>query len=222
MLHEELFGGISLDFREMAEAESCLHPAADDASLWQHLPQQATWLWNGLRLVAPAYDVAAVGLNPDAFIASWVARGADAELIKGAEYLAYELAGFYAFATKPDDAVMAELRQRVRFLVEDAPALAISINPNAPIITRNLAELYAQSSGGQAETLTPLANCGKNLSRTPVVEISFGATKGKLILSQLFTAGRLAPEFIGEGHYGIRNDPAAQQFVLNMLGRLVC
>jgi hypothetical protein len=35
--------------------------------------------------------------------------------------------------------------------------------------------------------------------------------------SQLLTAGRLAPGFGQPGLYGIRYDPAAAQFVLNML-----
>jgi hypothetical protein len=47
--------------------------------------------------------------------------------------------------------------------------------------------------------------------------ISFGEGKGKLIVSQLLTAGRLARGFGEDGLYGIRFDPVANQFVLNMM-----
>lgn len=38
-----------------------------------------------------------------------------------------------------------------------------------------------------------------------------------MILSQLLTAGRLAPGFGQPGLYGLRYDPAAAQLVVNML-----
>jgi hypothetical protein len=50
-----------------------------------------------------------------------------------------------------------------------------------------------------------------------VIEIAF--EHGRLILSQLLTAGRLAVGYGTEGHYGLRPDVAAQQFVLNLAGR---
>lgn len=55
------------------------------------------------------------------------------------------------------------------------------------------------------------------LTQTPVAVISFGQGKGKLIVSQLLTAGRLAKGFGEEGLYGIRYDEVAVQYVLNMI-----
>lgn len=112
---------------------------------------------------------------------------------------------------------MQKLREKVKFLVEDAPALAMTVNPKAPITTTDLVKEYHESLNGKAENLQPLASAGKNLTRTPIVAISFGADKGKLILPQLITAKRLGKGYGDKGLYGIRYDPAATQFVLNML-----
>jgi hypothetical protein len=217
----ELFLGLRLRSTEMPEPESCLHPSAEDDSLWENLDRQSTWLWNGLRggLLAPACDMELVGLSPSAFLATWAARGADAGLIRAGRCVAYELAGFYAFSEQPDKAVSDALREKVRFLVEDAPALKLSINPSAPIRTIDLGELYRQSVSGRAESLLPLANVGKSLSRSPVVLVGFGKGQGSMVVSQLLTAGRLARGFGQDGPYGIRFDVAARQFVLNMLSR---
>jgi hypothetical protein len=68
-----------------------------------------------------------------------------------------------------------------------------------------------------ALTVETLATCGRNLTRTPVLRARFAERPGSVILSQLLTAGRLAPGFGQPGLYGIRYDPAAAQFVLNML-----
>ncbi|MFP4053185.1 MAG: glycoside hydrolase [Phycisphaerae bacterium] len=216
-----LLKGVSLRFRELPEPESHLHPAGDDESLWHNLPREATWLWNGLRggLIVPARDMEAVGLEPGAFVAAWTARGADADKIPAGDYRAYELAGQYAFSVGECKETQNQLRQRVKFLVEDAPALAGAINPDAPIIEHDLSDLYEKSRHGQARQLRPLAVAGKDLVRTPVMEISFAEGCGVLLLSQLLTAGRLAENFGSEGLYGLRPDPAVQQMVLNMLAR---
>jgi len=192
-----------------------------DASLWADLPPQATQLWNGLRggLIAPAADMELAGLSPDAYVALWAERGADPALIGGRPYYAHELAGRYAFSTEDHEAARDDLRQRVRFLVEDAPALASAINPEAPIRSHDLSDGYRQSTGGAAQGLTPLANCGMNLLRAPVMAVDFGPGRGRLILSQLLTAGRLAEGHGEPGLYGLRPDPAAQQVVLNMMAR---
>jgi hypothetical protein len=206
----------------MPEPESCLHPAESDGSLWAGLGQQATWLWNGYRggLIVPARDLALVGLSPDAFLTLWAGRGADARAIEAGGHMAYELAGYYAFSDGSSDEVQRELRRRVRFLVDDAPALAVAINPNAPIIARDLSAEYRRSAG-RATALVPLANAGKNLSRTPVVAVRFAPAEGTLILSQLLTQGRMAAGRGTPGPYGIGHDPAAVQVVLNMLARTV-
>jgi hypothetical protein len=213
--------GVRARLRQSPEPESHLHPAEGDDSLWSGLERQATWLWNGLRggLIVPPSDLELRGLSQAAFLALWRSRGADTVAIQGARYIAYELAGQYAFCTEPDEAVANKLRQRVSFLVEDAPSLQNVINPSAPIRVRDLAEEFRAAATGQAERLTPLASCGKNLLRAPVAQVDFGAGRGRLILSQAITRGRLAEGFGQSGLYGLRRDPAAEQFVLNMLAK---
>ena len=161
------------------------------------------------------------GLGGDAVLSAWQTRGADPAGIKSGSYFAYELAGYYAFSAKEnDDAVSATLRKRVKFIVEDAPALAMSVNPNAPITVTDLGKLYTQSAvNGQIANLTPLANAGKGLGRMPVVKLTFGAGSGTLVLSQLITTGRLVNDPLNSPQevYRLRYDPIAVQFVLNML-----
>ena len=215
-----LFSGIKVNFTEAAEPESHIHHDKNDSSLWQNIPQQYTWLWNGLRggLISPAMDMEFSGLNSSSFLAQWKAHGADEIMIKSDSYYAYELQGFYEYSTaKNDDAVKKKLKDRVVFLVQDAPALAISINPQSPIKITDLSQGYKDAQNGIVQNLIPLVNAGKNLTRTPVMMIDFGKGKGKLIASQLLTKGRLAKGFGENGLYGIRYDEVAVQFVLNML-----
>lgn len=215
----KLVGNIQAHFKEVAEPESCVHPSEQGLVLWRGMDQQATWLWNGLRggLVAPADDMEVSGLSQEAFLAQWTARGADPDLVQSDSYYAYELAGFCAFSTQPNDKVTIEqLRRKVRHLFEDAPALQHVIDPNAKVKMIDLAAGYRAESHGSATTLTPLVLCGKNLTRTPVVEIGF-SNGGKLLLSQLITAGRLANDYGTPGLYGLRTDPAARQFALNLM-----
>jgi hypothetical protein len=221
--HTSLFGGVDVSFKEAPEPESTLQLPANNGELWDGIPKEATWLWNGLRggLIVPAADMQVSGLSGNAMLAEWQARGADPKRIPGGSYFAYELAGYYAFADGPNDRVVTEaLRQRVKFLVEDAPALESVVNPNAPINVTDLSALYSDSKDkGTAESLTALANAGKNLTRTPVVRLGFGKKTGTLTISQVLTEGRLLPgaSRTGPGVYSLRYDPIAVQFVLNML-----
>lgn len=219
-VEQELFKGISLQFREQPEPESHIHPTDRGEDLWQGMDLAATWLWNGLRggLIVPARDLDVVGLSAEMMLNQWQQRGADPQAIQEQDdYHAFELAGQYAFSTGRDEQTQHELRRRVKFLVEDAPALAGSIDPNGEIQVCNLSQLHRQSQGGEATSLQPLVCCGKGLVRTPVVAVEFGPGEGKLIVSQLITAGRLAEGFGTEGFYGLRRDPAAQQFTLNLV-----
>jgi beta-galactosidase len=220
----DLFGGITLKFTETAEPESHLHPDKNNRELWGNFPDKYTWLWNGLRggLLVPAADMEFIGLSSKAFVAQWKARGADEQKMMNSSYYAYELQGFYEFSDKPNDKTAEKkLKDRINFLVQDAPALAISINLNTPVIATNLNKGFNDAVKGIAEKLVPLANCAKNLTQTPVALINFGKSKGKLIVSQLLTAGRLAKGFGEEGLYGIRYDEAAVQCVLNMISLAV-
>jgi beta-galactosidase len=215
-----LFGGIRLSFSEAAEPESHIHADKNNSFLWNLIPQDHTWLWNGMRggLIVPATSFEFEGMSSSAFLAQWLPRGADEKKIKSENYFAYSLEGFYEFSGSPsDNEAKAKLKKKVTFLVEDAPALANSLNPSAPVNITDLSKEYRESRNGMGESLTPLVNAGKNLTRTPVIMIGFGKGKGKLIVSQLLTAGRLSSGFGEEGQYGIRYDPVANQLVLNMM-----
>ena len=221
----KLFDGFSLTFTETAEAESHIQPDAKSDVLWRGMPHAATWLWNGLKggLIAPAADMQVHGMNRQALLEQWRSRGADPDRIQGEKgYYAYELAGFYEYSDISADKMSeSKLRERVSFLVEDAPALAMTIDPKAKIKVTDLRGEYEASAGGMAKNFTVLVNAGKNLTRTPVILVDFGEDKGKMILSQLLTAGRLAEGFGEEGAKGIRYDEAAVQMTLNMLAELL-
>jgi beta-galactosidase len=218
-----LFDGVRLTFSQLAEPESHIQRAPFNRALWAGLPPSATWLWNGLRggLIAPAADMEVSGLSQAALIAQWQERGADPAGF-GAEksYYAYELAGYYAFSTKGEDtATENALRARVRLLAQDAPALKDVINPDAAIAMTDLAAAWRDALNASAQRLLPLSTCGKNLTRTEIVELVFAPAEGRLILSQALTAGRLVRGSSQPGPYGMRYDPAAEQFTLNMLAQ---
>lgn len=215
-----LFCGVSLKFTEAAEAESHLHPPVKNRYLWNDLPDEYTRLWNGLRggLIVPAADMEFSGLSREAFAAQWVLRGASEEMIRNGPCYAYDLQGFYEFSDMPGDReIQKKLRDKIEFLVNDAPALATAINPKTPIEITDLHSGYMEAANGIAQNYMPLASCGKNLTRTPVALVEFGEEKGKLLVSQLLTAGRLDRDFGEEGLYGIRYDEVAVQMVLNMI-----
>ena len=221
--HYPLFCGLAMTCMEMAEPESHIHPYNGHQELWEALPPEASALWNGMRggLNVPSADMELEGLSADAFINQWTSRGAEAQRIcSGEEYFAYNLCGIYAFDATPDNKTLVkDLREKVAFLIEDAPALSQSLNPKAPVRVTDLAEGYSASLQGKARSFTPLACAGKNLTRTPVVLIGFGEGKGQVIISQLITSGRLDKRKRRrsvEG-YSIRYDEATVQTVLNML-----
>jgi beta-galactosidase len=221
----DLFDGVHLTFRQLAEPESHIQPAVANRTLWNGLPTPATWIWNGLRggLIAPAADMEVSGLSQTALLAQWKQHGADtAAMNSGKPYFAYSFFGYYAFSSTPEDkATQDALRARVRLLAEDAPALKDSINPNGPIEQVDLGKAFSDAVHAHAQNLIPLSTCGKNLTRTEIVELSFGLRSGKLILSQALTAGRLTPNSNEPGLYGIRYDPAAEQFTMNMLAEAI-
>ncbi len=73
------------------------------------------------------------GLSSSAFLSLWTSRGADENAIENSkDYYAYELAGYYAFSPEDrNEATINQLRNKVKLLVEDAPALQDRINPDA-------------------------------------------------------------------------------------------
>jgi hypothetical protein len=214
---QEVAGGVRVRWRRVAEPESCLHPPPDGSPLWRHLPADAHRLWNGLRggLVVPAVDWELAGLSRTAARSAWIARGADPAALDAGRCIAYHLAGHWAFAPAPDPEVAEALRRQVRFLAEDAPALAWALDPTPPQMCDAAAQVA--NADGQAVVLEPLAVAGKDLTRTPIWRAGFGAGRGHLCLSQCLTAGRLDPAYAGAGRWGRRRDPCAQQLVLDLL-----
>ena len=216
--------GVQARFQEIAEPESHVQPSAVDDGLWRGLPKQATWLWNGLRggLVAPATGMELTGVKRAAFLESWKERGADPEMIKRGRCHAYELEGYYEFSGNArDQEAIRRLKQKVTFLVEDAPALKLRVNPDALVVEHDLGAGYLGASESAADRIVPLASCGKGLLRTPVFLVDYGPGRGRLLVSQLLTGGRLVPGAGEAGLYGRRYDPAAVQLVLNMIERVL-
>jgi beta-galactosidase len=215
-----LFGGLKLKFTQTAEPESFIHPDKNNRMLWAGMPNEYTGIWNGLRggLIVPATNMEFTGLSQNAFITQWISRGANEEKIMTGPYYAYELQGFYKFSNIANDSnTQKDLKAKVQQMVQDAPSLANSINPFTPVTMTNLTESYQDAKNRIADNFTPLANCGKNLTQTPVAVIEFGKRKGTLLISQLLTTGRLAHGFGQPGLYGIRYDEVAVQYVLNMI-----
>jgi hypothetical protein len=213
--------GVHIRFTEAVEGESAIHPSGDGSNpLWEHIPADSTRIWNGRRggLIVPAWDMEVAGLSAEAFLSLWTTRGAPADGIRNGPCFAYELDGEYAFAASPSQEAVVQLRERVRFLMDDAPALAMRLNPAGAVREIDLAAAYRRCPPTGATAFTPLACAGKGLTRTPVIRIQFGPGEGALVLSQLYTAGRLTPGISTQGLYGVRHDPAAEQFVLNLLG----
>ena len=223
----ELFAGISVNCVEVAEPESHIHPSRCDSSLWHGLGPEHTRLWNGLRggLIVPAATIEIEGLSQEAFLADWATKGADTGKIRRGEPIyAYEYCGFYRFNDRPDNAeAETSLRGQVAFLIEDMPALALSLPVHTPVRVTDLTAGYKSNSGGRATGFKPLAEAGKDLVRTPVTCIFFGDGEGRLVISQLLTEGRLAKRSGRDGGTcPPRHDEAAVQMTLNILDFTLC
>ncbi|MBQ9364077.1 MAG: glycoside hydrolase [Bacteroidaceae bacterium] len=220
-----LFGSIIFHFKESAESETNLFPDVKNDALWEQLPADYRGMWNGLRgnLVVPAWEMEVQGVNADLFLEQWTARGADEAAIKcGQPYYAYELHGYYGFSTVAnDDEAKAELKSSVMQKIEDAPSLAVFINPNIPIKQTDLAAGYKNANVGMAESMQRMAKAGRNLTKVPVILIRFGQGKGNLLVSQLLTAGRLANIDKTGKPYERRYDETAVQMVLNMIEQTI-
>jgi len=211
--------GVKINFTQTAEPESHIHPNSENSSLWKGLQHDYGWLWNGYRggLITPSANMDISGLGGTALKALWQKRGADTSQIKNG-LVAYELQGFYAFSNKRNDSeTRKKLKEKVAFLVADAPALQASVNPNAPILESDLKIQIASAGKAEGTEILVLSVCGKNLVRTPVVQIGFGLGKGKMMVSQLLMEGRLAPSFQDQNVYAVRKDPVAIQMLINMV-----
>lgn len=216
-----MFSGLTVTTVQVAEGESHIHPARTDSTLWAGLGPENTRLWNGLRggVIVPAANLEVSGLSQEAFVSMWKERGADEEKIRKGPYFGYEYCGFFAFAGDAESREAEKsLRDKVAFLVEDMPAMALSLPRDTPIRVTDLHSTYAANECGSVSELIPLAVAGKDLVRTPVMRINFGEGEGVLILSQLLTQGRLADGFAPARKVRpLEYDPAAVSMVLNML-----
>ena len=221
----DIVAGLSLHTALLPEGESFIHQSEQGRNLWYNLKPQNTRLWNGMRggLMVPAEGMELHGLSQEAFLNQWTARGADSAKICRGNCFAYEHCGFYDFSDRPDDkAVEKGLKEKVRFLIEDMPALDLSFDKNAPVRVTDLHAGYLRNRGGRARAFIPLVTAGKDLVRTPVNKILFGENEGVLILSQLLTAGRLADGFAPAGERRpAEYDEAAVQFVINLLNEAI-
>ncbi len=212
-------GGVSMSMKYALEPESHFHPSPFGQELWNDLSgKDRTWLWNGLRggLTVPAIDVFVDDLDQNGYLDFWLKRGADTARIKNGPYYAYELEGYFGFSDTNDDLlVLQDLYKRVHFVVEDLVSLRGLLDPDSDAKIQDISRVYS-SLGGKSEKIVPLAIAGYGLNKTPIQMIDF-ANGGKLIVSNLFTAGRLTKEISGSNLYDYRFDPVCLQFVLNML-----
>ena len=216
--------GLKAVFKEVAEPESHIHPNNDNLELWKNLPRESTWMWNGLKggLIVPSVDFELSGLSKDSFLETWKAKGANPEKLIKDKYFSYELEGFYAFSEISENIqIQDSLRQSVKFLIEDAPALKLRINPNANIIVTNLNDEFKASSGGKAKELFPLVSAGRNLKKKPVYVVNYGSGYGKMILSQLITDGRINRTHKYSKKLEEKYDPSTEQMVINMLEYII-
>ena len=177
--------GVKVKFIQTAEPESHVHANPQNASLWNGLGYDYAWLWNGCRggLVTPSAQMEITGLGPAAQKAIWQKRGADTSFISSG-LVAFQLQGFYAFSKQAiDKETIRKLKDKVAFLVADAPALQSAVNANAPVQEIKLQNVLKMAEEAEGKDIQVLALCGKNLVRTPVAQIEFGLGKGKIIIS---------------------------------------
>jgi hypothetical protein len=215
--------GVQVEFREISEPESHIHPGRN-RSLWKNLPYDANWLWNGRRggLIVPATEMLISGLSQEAFLKLWETRGANIEKIKNGQYVVFNLNGNYAYAESINDLeTRMKLRKKIKFLAEDAPSLKNVLDPNAVIEVTDLSLNYTRLETGKAEKLIPLAICGGSLEKIPVIQIGYSNYMGTMVLSQLLTNNRLSNPNPEITPYPIKQDQAARQTIINILENLI-
>lgn len=220
-----IVGGLYLYCSESPQGENCIQKPIDNDLIWENLPSDYGRLWNGIRggLVAPAANIEPQGLSSNAYMAKWLGHGADSVRIMNGPYYAYEYCGYYGYSDNGNDTTIINgLKEKVRFLMEDMPALRIALPHRSPVTITNLHGEYTASKDINVTELIPLAVAGRNLTKTPVFMVKFANSDGSLIISQLITEGRVSPEFAPKsGLYPRKYDEVAVQFVLNMLNTAV-
>lgn len=212
-----LFGcDVGFSSKSKSGADSCVHPAANGAFLWQGLDRMQTWLWNGLRggINVPSVKMDLV-LNRKAFLEQWKRRGANITSLKdGKPVIAFSLADNFVYSDNADDkGAIDKLKQKVAILKADAPAIAGTIQEQELQVV-DLAAKYATLGQSQLQS-EELAVNGTGLYNACVVRVRH--PKANIIVSQLITAWRLGGEPSSPKPYAACRDEAARQMVLNML-----
>lgn len=212
--------GLRLCFEAVAEAESCCHPPRGQLT-FPHLSRGALQLSNGYRggLNAPAAAMTLEAQGYEGLRAQWEQRGASKDILDCPQSVVYELEGFWHFAFSPSEKEENALRERVRFLVTDAPSLAERIHPEKPIHMLPLGRILTEAKDkALPETaLIPLVVCGRGLLRTVCGLISPAGGSGRILLSQLLTEGRLEKSNASDSLYAPRYDPEIAQIVLDAI-----
>jgi hypothetical protein len=208
--------GKSIKFVQTADAQSCAFPTGAGSPLYNGLDHDQTSLWNGLRggLIVPAVKMDFEGgINSKILIG----RGADPAILeKNTPYYSYELAGFYAFSEKINDPMVeSELREFVKELAEDAPAISFQLNSvKGKIHIEDIRKQISDNEDNAIPTI-PLMVSGMGLVDTPVLLLKTNG--GNIILSQLIMNGRLNYNNLDPKPYQNSYDPAAEQLFVNML-----
>lgn len=216
----ELPFGMRVRFDHLPEPESCCHRAEGSRRYWEGLQRQALQISNGYRggLNVPAEEMTIDNISRDAFATQWRARNITREQLTRKGACCYELSGFYVYAPCPSESAREELRKSVKRLVEDAPSLAVSIDPSAPVKCYPVSSMY-ESLPDRDGRLYPIARCGRGLSRNAAVLVELEGAK--IILSQILTAGRLLSEHEAEERYSVGFDPELVRLTRNMLVSLL-
>lgn len=212
---------ITLSFKEAIEPESCVQKGEKCDWIWENVNKKSMWLWNGLRggLIIPAVEMSIFGNDKESFEIMWKSKGADIELMKKGNYYAYELAGYYEYSDSIDSKTSDKLRNKVEFLVEDAPSLKDSINLNDEILITNLYnEYHSLPSSSGSIRYSNIMKAGKGLLKSPTIIIEYYKNKSNLLISQMLFDGRL--ENVSDDFFGLRKDPVACQILLNIIKNL--
>ncbi len=215
---------LTVRFDALAEAESCCHPPMG-LRKFDFLNRGALQLSNGYRgaINAPAVAMELESSDRQGILEQWKRRGAPEDMLLNCpDCTAYHLEGFYAFAETASQDTADALRERVRFLVADAPSLEKRIDPEAEIEVIQLGRLLSNAPVlSSVSAPQPLVVCGRDLNQVVVCEFKPEADCGKLIISQLLTGGRLMAAYSQPGLYGARRDPEMIQMMLSLLDRVL-
>ena len=140
--------GLQLRWRQVAEAESCIHPPQGQPLVAPSAHGPPFMEWFTRRLNSSRYRLGitrrfACGHAP-AVAESRGARGLD---LDAGSCIAYHMAGHWAFAKEKDDAVARQVRERLEFLADDAPARRLNLP--VPVTCKKLMSALSSPDNGR-------------------------------------------------------------------------